>query len=70
MDSNQVVAPMLMQRTCDGGKSDMTEEQWASLIALKLQGQPTGFMGVEPRFNGTGDRDAFVLPVEGHLRLQ
>lgn len=40
-----VVAPILLQRQCDGGKSDMTDEQWAEKIALRLQGQAAGFFG-------------------------
>jgi hypothetical protein len=44
-NSNQVIAPILMQRQCDGGKSDMTDEQWAEKVALRLQGQPAGFFG-------------------------
>lgn len=45
MDSNQVVGPILLQRQCDGGKCDMTEEQWAEKVALRLQGLPAGFFG-------------------------
>lgn len=45
MDSNQVVAPILLQRQCNGGKSEMTEEQWAEKVALRLQGEPAGFFG-------------------------
>lgn len=45
MDSTRVVGPILMQRQCDGLKSEMTEEQWAEKVALRLQGQPAGFFG-------------------------
>jgi hypothetical protein len=42
---NKVIGPILLQRQCDGGKDDMTDEQWAEKIALRLQGQPAGFFG-------------------------
>ena len=45
MDTNQVIAPILLQRKCDGGQSDMTDEQWAEKVALRLSGQPAGFFG-------------------------
>jgi hypothetical protein len=42
---NQVIGPILLQRQCDGGKSDMTPEQWAEKLARRLLGQPAGFFG-------------------------
>lgn len=45
MGTNQVVAPILMQRQCDGGKSEMAPEEWARLIAERLAGHSIGFMG-------------------------
>lgn len=41
MGTNQVVAPVLMQRQCDGGKGDMSVEEWAKCIAARLtEGAP------------------------------
>lgn len=41
MGTNQVVAPVLMQRQCDGGKGDMPAEEWAKCIAARLtEGAP------------------------------
>jgi hypothetical protein len=45
MDTNQVISPVLLQRQCDGGKGDMTEEQWADRIAMRLRGEPVAFLG-------------------------
>lgn len=41
----QVIGPILLQRTCDGGKDKMPPEEWARLIAERLKGNPVGFMG-------------------------
>ena len=41
MDSNQVIGPILLQRQCDGGKGDMTPEEWAKCIAARItEGAP------------------------------
>lgn len=45
MDTTQVVGPIILQRKCDGGKSNVTQEEWARLVAERLAGKPVGFMG-------------------------
>lgn len=41
MDSTQVIAPVLLQRQCDGGKGDMSPEEWAKVLAARLiEGAP------------------------------
>lgn len=42
---DQIVAPILMQRKCDGGKDHMSQEEWARLIAERLAGHFVGFTG-------------------------
>lgn len=41
MDSNLVVGPILLQRQCDYGKAEMTDEQWAQVVAERLNGDRT-----------------------------
>lgn len=38
---NAAIGPILLERCCDGGKGDMTEEEWAKVIAARmLEGAP------------------------------
>jgi hypothetical protein len=39
MDEGEVVAPILLERRCDGGQADMPPQEWASLIAQRLNGR-------------------------------
>jgi hypothetical protein len=32
-----VIRPVLMQRQCDGGKGDMSAEEWAKRVAARLE---------------------------------
>lgn len=35
-----VIGPILLQRQCDYGKGDMTEEEWTQVLAERLEGAP------------------------------
>ena len=45
MDSDKVVGPILLQRQCDGGKADMSPEEWANIIAARLKNSRSYFPG-------------------------
>lgn len=44
MGTNQVVAPILMQRQCNV-QEDMAKEEWAKIIADRLAGEQVGYLG-------------------------
>lgn len=49
MHSNQVVAPILMQRQCNV-QEDMAKEEWANIIADRMAGEHVGYFGCGTRF--------------------
>lgn len=49
-DTDEVIGPILLQRQCDGGKADMSPQEWAKIVAERLKGNPAFHGGCGTRF--------------------